>query len=232
MIDIGHDGTGFSFDCERPRHRVVVHPFRLANRPVTNAEWQAFIDDGGYRSPLLWLADGWATVQAGEWTQPLYWESNESAPATMSLHGVRPRDPSAPVCHVSYFEADAFANWAGKRLATEAEWEYAASGVSREGNFCDSGLLCPVSGGRPVRGPRQMFGDVWEWTRSPFSPYPGFRPATGPAAEYNGKFMVGNIVMRGGSCVTPSGHMRATSRNFFSPATRWQFSGVRLAEDM
>lgn len=230
-LEIGHSGADFAFDCEGPRHRVVRPACRLANRCVTNREWLDFMADGGYRAPLLWLSDGWTEVQRQGWTAPLYWWEEGGAYSTMTLHGAQPLEFDAPVTHVSYFEADAFASWAGKRLPTEYEWEAAAALEPCEGNFADSELLRAVPASGFGSGPQQLYGDVWEWTRSAFSPYPGFRPSAGAVGEYNGKFMSGQFVLRGGSCVTPANHIRATYRNFFRPDTRWQFSGVRLAED-
>ena len=230
--EIGHDGRGFAYDNEGPRHEVLIRPFRLADRPVTCGEWLAFIEDGGYARPELWLADGWATVQAEGWTAPLYWQRTEDGRIEiMTLHGPRPVEPAAPVAHVSFYEAEAFARWADKRLPTEAEWEVAAEGLRPEGQTAGSGVFAP----RPApagEGLRQMFGGVWEWTASPYVGYPGFRPPEGTVGEYNGKFMANQIVLRGGSCATPDGHVRASYRNFFYPHQRWQFSGLRLAEDL
>ncbi len=251
-VSIGHDADGFAYDCERPAHEVLLQPFAIASRPVTNGEWLDFIADGGYRDPLLWLSDGWDRVREEQWEAPLYWRQGDDGWTTMSLHGERALDPHAPVAHISYYEADAFARWAGKRLPTEFEWEAAARASLRDGHGASAGgpnaRACidqsPVAAGhfaddghflpRPAREPsplQQLFGDVWEWTSSSFAPYPGFRAAPGAAGEYNGKFMCGQYVLRGGSCATPRGHVRATYRNFFPPPARWQFSGVRLAED-
>lgn len=233
---VGHDGRGFAWDNEGPRHDALIHPFRLADRLVTNGEWLAFMEDGGYDNALLWLADGWATVKREGWDAPGYWENVEGAWLCMTLEGRLAPDPAAPVTHVSYFEADAFARWAGKRLPTEFEWEVAAAGTPIEGNDLASGALRPLPADAARAGdgrrPHQMFGDVWEWTQSAYLPYPGYTPPEGAIGEYNGKFMVSQQVLRGGSCVTPPGHVRTSYRNFFYPQQRWQFTGLRLAADL
>ena len=231
LFDIGFAGDGFAFDNELPRHPVYQRPFQLASRLVSCAEYLAFIDDGGYQRPELWLAAGWDTVKAEGWKAPLYWRQQNGAWQLYTMYGEQPLQGllQTPVCHVSYFEADAFANWAGKRLPTEAEWEIAAQALPVTGNLL-GGTMHPLAlGGAAAGGPAQMFGDVWEWTQSPYIGYPGFRPVPGALGEYNGKFMCNQMVLRGGSVVTPPSHIRATYRNFFSPATRWQFSGIRLA---
>jgi ergothioneine biosynthesis protein EgtB len=230
--EAGHPGDGFHWDNEAPRHKVLIHPFRLADRLVTNAEWLEFMRDDGYDNAALWLADGWTTLNREGWRAPNYWESRDGEWQQLSLRGLEPVDPSAPVCHVSYYEADAFARWAGKRLPTEFEWEIAAAGLPVAGNTLGSGELRPQAAPPRCDTPRQMFGDVWEWTQSAYLPYPGYRSPVGALGEYNGKFMVSQQVLRGASCVTPDGHSRATYRNFFYPQQRWQFMGLRLAEDV
>jgi ergothioneine biosynthesis protein EgtB len=229
LKQVGHAGGRFAFDCEGPSHRRLLEPFRFSSRPVSNADWIEFLEDGGYRQPLLWLSDGWRHVQEAGWTMPLYWKERGGGYASMTLSGMQALDPEAPVAHVSYFEADAFARWAGGRLPTEFEWEIATQGCSRAGHFADSRCYEPRRG--TGRGLQQLFGDTWEWTSSAFSPYPRFRACAGAVGEYNGKFMSGQMVLRGGSCVTPAGHIRETYRNFFPPEARWQFSGLRLARD-
>ncbi|MGE0629029.1 MAG: ergothioneine biosynthesis protein EgtB [Hyphomicrobiaceae bacterium] len=235
IVEIGAQGDGFHYDNEGPRHTALVQPFKLADRCVTNREWIEFIADGGYRDPLLWLADGWATVKREGWEAPGYWENVDGEWKQMTLDGLTPVEPRAPVCHVSYYEADAFARWCGKRLATEFEWEAAASAGRLCGtmNTLGSGALRPLpAGGEAIGdGLRQMQGDVWEWTASAYLPYPGYRPPAGAVGEYNGKFMVSQHVLRGASFATPDGHSRTTYRNFFYPHQRWQFAGLRLAED-
>lgn len=226
LIEIGHSGDGFAFDNEGPRHKVWVEPFRIANRLVTNGEWLAFVADGGYRRPSLWLSDGWAIVQREGWSAPLYWRETADGWWMFTLEGERPVDPASPVCHISYYEADAFARWAAARLPREAEWEAAA-----QGQF---DCLCESLHPRPAIGSAlaQLGGEVWQWTASPYTAYPGFRPADDPTGEYNGKFMSGQMVLRGGACITPAGHTRSTYRNFFPPAARWAFSGLRIASDV
>ena len=228
---IGHEGSGFAFDNETPRHRVFVEDFELATRPVTNAEFLAFVEDGGYEQPPLWLSDGWEAVTARGWHAPLYWERRDEAWTAFTLAGQRPLILEEPVCHVSYYEADAYARWAGARLPSEVEWECAAAAARAEGNFVESGCFHPAPTPEADGGPAGLFGDVWEWTRSAYAPYPGFQPLAGALGEYNGKFMSNQLVLRGGSCATPRSHIRASYRNFFYPDARWQFSGIRLARD-
>jgi ergothioneine biosynthesis protein EgtB len=230
VVEIGHAGDGFAFDCEEPRHRALLTPHAIADRTVTNGEWQAFIADGGYSTPRWWLADGWAWIQREAITAPLYWEERDGVWTRFGLDGRRPIDPAAPVTHVSFYEADAYAAWAGARLPTEFEWEAAAAAHDPAGgNLLDTaGATEP----RPATNGPAFFGDVWEWTGSAYRPYPGFAAAEGAVGEYNGKFMSGQFVLRGGSCATPRGHLRASYRNFFYPHQRWQFTGVRLARDV
>jgi ergothioneine biosynthesis protein EgtB len=232
MVSIGHAGSSFSFDNERPWHRAFVEPFALGSRLVTNGEFLEFIDDGGYRRAELWLAEGWDAVQSGGWTAPLYWRQEGDVWQAMTLGGCREVRRDEPVCHVSFYEADAFARWAGARLPSEIEWEVAAEGAGVEGNLLESGLLHPAPLSPSGSGSlAQLFGDVWEWTQSSYAPYPGFRPERGALGEYNAKFMCSQLVLRGGSCATPRSHLRPTYRNFFPPQARWQFSGLRLACD-
>ncbi|AYC33747.1 ergothioneine biosynthesis protein EgtB [Pseudomonas cavernae] len=231
LRQIGHAGDAFAFDCERPRHRVFVEAFRLASRPVSNGEYLAFIMDGGYARPELWLADGWTLINQLGWQAPLYWRHGDSGWEEITLGGRRPLDHHAPVCHLSFYEADAYATWAGMRLPTEAEWEVAAVDAPRQGNFYENDYLQPVAATAQAGALQQLFGDVWEWTASAYRPYPGFRPLAGSLGEYNGKFMSGQMVLRGGCCVTPGEHIRATYRNFFYPHMRWQFAGLRLATE-
>jgi ergothioneine biosynthesis protein EgtB len=252
---IGHEGDTFAFDNESPRHQTFLQPFRLASRLVTVGEYLEFVRDGGYSRPELWLSEGWDTINAQNWRAPLYWERREDEERRdgdwfqYTLDGERPLNPAEPVCHVSYFEADAYARWAGARLATEFEWEVAATQATpptqaalgwgtrsntqpaRTANLLDSNLLHPSPANDANDHPHQLFGDVWEWTASPYVGYPGFRPAAGAVGEYNGKFMCNQFVLRGGSCATPANHIRATYRNFFPATARWQFTGIRLAHD-
>ena len=229
---IGHGGDGFAYDNECPRHRVFLDAFQIADRLVTNREYLAFIADGGYSRPELWLDEGWATVHAGGWQAPLYWHRADEGWQIFTLAGLRPLDPDEPVCHVSFYEAHAFAWWAGYRLPAESEWETACGESPRDGNFVEAGRYHPASCARPADGTvRQGLGDAWEWTQSAYRPYPGYRAASGALGEYNGKFMCNQFVLRGGSCCTPLGHIRETYRNFFYASARWQFSGIRLAKD-
>lgn len=229
MVEVGASGGSYAFDCERPRHRALLHPHAIANRLVTNGEWQQFIDEDGYRDPRLWLSDGWDWVQANGIERPLYWHDEGTH---FTLAGRREIDRAAPVAQVSYYEADAFARWAGARLPTEFEWEamFAQTDPNLGHQLDSAGAVIPRPGGGPF-GPDSAFGNVWQWTMSAYLPYPGFTPEEGTVGEYNGKFMCGQFVLKGASCATPRGHSRATYRNFFPPAARWQFSGVRLARD-
>ncbi len=233
LVEVGNPFTGdFAYDNEGPRHRVFLAPYQLASRPVTNGEYLAFMADGGYRRADLWLSDGWQVVKSQGWRAPDHWHWRDDQWCHYTLGGLRPVDEAAPVCHVSYYEADAYARWAGKRLPSEAEWEVATAAYPVEGHFCATGWLQPVATptatGKPLR---QLYGDVWEWTQSPYIPYPGFRPANGALGEYNGKFMANQMVLRGGSCATAQDHIRLTYRNFFYLHERWQFTGFRLADD-
>lgn len=228
VTEIGHSGAGFAFDNESPRHRVFLEPFELASRAATNAEWLAFVEDGGYARPELWMAEAFDALRSQGWEGPHGWRRSDGERREFTLAGERALDPAQPVCHVSWYEADAFARWSAARLPTEAEWEHAAAGLAPAGNLGGAGAPHP----RPATagsGLRQVFGDVWEWTSSAYAPYPGYRPWEGEIGEYNGKFMVNQLVLRGGSCATPARHVRASYRNFFHPDARWQFSGVRLA---
>jgi len=248
LYDIGTAGGGFYFDNEAPRHQVFVRPFRLASRPATSGDYLAFMEDRGYSRAELWLSDGWKAVQTHHWSAPLYWEKLNGEWFQFTCSGPRKIDEAEPVCHVSYYEADAFARWAGARLPTEFEWEVAAAGLAIsphqaknapagdpviDGNLLEREKFHPQAAASAIEDgrPAQMFGDVWEWTASAYLPYPGYRPEAGALGEYNGKFMSGQMVLRGGSCATPASHIRATYRNFFPPETRWQFSGIRLADD-
>jgi ergothioneine biosynthesis protein EgtB len=226
VTEIGHEGEGFAFDNEKPRHQDLLHDHQIASRLVTNEEYLAFIDDDGYSRPELWLADGWSLIGREGWQHPLYWESIEGEWWQFTLSGMRTLEPHEPVCHLSYYEADAYARWSGKRLPTEAELETILTEVDVEGNLLNHNVLHPKSGSG------QWYGDVWEWTSSAYSPYPGFQPLEGSMGEYNGKFMCNQMVLRGGSCVTPQHHMRATYRNFYYPHDRWVFAGLRLAGDL
>ncbi len=228
LVEVGSDGAGFAFDNESPRHKVYLEPFHLASRLVTNGEYLQFMEDGGYTQAQHWLSDGWAAVKQRGWRSPLYWERRDDEWWQMTLSGLRPLSRDEPVCHVSFYEADAYARWAGRRLPTEMEWEMAAVRVPVAGNLYDGGNLHP----RPAQGDGtllQLYGDVWEWTQSPYTAYPGYRAPAGALGEYNGKFMCNQLVLRGGSCVTPDDHIRPTYRNFFFGPDRWQFTGIRLA---
>lgn len=226
---IGHDDACFAYDNELPRHKVYLVPYRLACRLVTNGEYLAFIDDDGYRRPELWLSDGWYAVKQEQWQDPLYWKQEGGDWMQFTLGGMRPMEMHEPVAHLSYYEAEAYARWSGNRLPTEQEWERAASQHSVSGNLRESGRLHPQV--MPDGGMRQLYGDLWEWTASPYTPYPGYQPTSGVLGEYNGKFMCNQMVLRGGSCISSADHLRASYRNFFYPNERWQFKGLRLAAD-
>jgi ergothioneine biosynthesis protein EgtB len=232
LVEVGHGGAGFAFDCEGPRHKALLHPHELGDRLVTNGEWLGFIEEGGYARPELWMADGWAWASANRIEAPLYWRKEEDGWSRFGLDGRRPVAPAEPVGHISWYEADAYARWAGARLPREDEWEAAAYGFDPAGGtqLDRAGPVRP----RPSSGTglRQIYGDLWEWTMSAFSPYPGYRPPQGTVGEYNGKFMCNQFVLRGGSCATPRGHLRSSYRNFFYPHQRWMFSGLRLARDL
>ena len=242
LQEMGHTGADFAFVNECPRHRVILNPFELASHPVTHGDFAAFIADGGYHTPRWWLSIGWEWVQSQRIEAPLYWQPAEQETngtsrttwRTFTLRGMVDIDPHTPICHVNYFEADAYARWAGARLPREAEWEFAAATLPVAGNFLDANALHPLAlrEETAIGAPAQMFGDVWEWTESAYLPYPGFSAPQGAVGEYNGKFMCNQFVLRGGSCVTPADHIRATYRNFFPPDARWQFSGLRLARDV
>jgi ergothioneine biosynthesis protein EgtB len=230
--EIGHDSPAFRYDNEGPRHKAYLHPYALADRLVTNAEYAAFIEDGGYERPDHWLSEGYATVQAEGWKAPLYWHRIDGQWHHFTLAGLRPIEPHEPVCHVSHFEADAYANWTGFRLPTEFEWEAAATQEPVAGNFVEEGRYHPAAAQASNGSLRQLFGDAWEWTRSAYLPYPGYRAEPGALGEYNGKFMSNQMVLRGGSCATSVSHIRASYRNFFPSAARWQFTGIRIAKDI
>jgi ergothioneine biosynthesis protein EgtB len=234
LVSVGHGGAGFAFDNESPRHRAFLEGYRLASRLVTNGEFLVFLDDGGYERPELWLSDGWAARQAHGWTAPLYWEKQADGWVASTLGGVRPVEPDEPVCHVSFYEADAFARWVGARLPTEVEWESAAAEVPVAGHFVEGAQYHPAAAAADDdRGPLfQLYGDVWQWTASPYVAYSGYVPPPGALGEYNGKFMCNQMVLRGASCATPRSHARLTYRNFFPPEARWQFTGIRLARDL
>ena len=234
LVEIGDDGkSDFAFDCETPRHKTILHPHALAHRPITNGEWISFMEDGGYADAAHWLSDGWAWVEAERIDAPLYWRRDGRGWTRFGLDGRKPVNPAAPVCHISLYEADAYARWAGARLPTEAEWESAALNIApTSGNQLDDAACPRPRAANGASALTQMFGDVWEWTGSAYRPHPGFRAAEGAVGEYNGKFMSGQFVLKGGSCATPRGHLRASYRNFFYPHQRWQFTGLRLAKDL
>jgi ergothioneine biosynthesis protein EgtB len=231
LFNIGNDGSGFGYDNEFPNHKIYLNPFKLGSRLITNGEYMEFMKAGGYETPEIWLSEGWATVETQGWSAPLYWEKRHGGWMHFTLTGLREVEPSEPVTHVSYFEADAYARWAGSRLPTEAEWEVAASNIEIEGNFVDNMNFHPSSINNNGGALKQMYGDVWEWTQSSYSAYPGYKTPPGALGEYNGKFMCNQMVLRGGSCATSKSHIRKTYRNFFPANARWQFMGIRLAKD-
>ena len=232
LLSFGHEGDGYAWDNEYPQHQTYLRPFKLANKVVTNGEWLTFMQDGGYREPNHWLADGWSIVQSEAWRCPLYWEGYDADWKEMTLEGLRPVEAAAPVCNVSYFEADAYARWSGHRLPTEFEWECASRCLQSDAAEYAQALKPAALNSENEGQPTQMYGAVWQWTQSAYAPYPGYKPPAGAIGEYNGKFMVSQQVLRGASCITPSGHSRATYRNFFYPQKRWQFAGLRLAADL
>ncbi len=231
LVQIGHQGASFCFDNETPQHKAWLEPFELASRPICNGEWMSFMADGGYERASLWLSDGWTWRRDHQIDAPLYWQCRDNEWLCYTAAGIRPVEPDQPVCHVSFYEAWAYAQWAGARLPTEQEWECAATDHPVSGHFSDRGIFQPLAAASAAAS-GQLFGDVWEWTASSYAPYPGFKPAAGAVGEYNGKFMANQMVLRGGSCATPAGHVRASYRNFFYPHSRWQFSGLRLARDL
>ena len=231
VVEIGHAGRLFAFDNERPRHKTFLQPFEIRNCLATNCEFLEFMNEDGYRRPELWLSLGWSTLREQQWAAPLYWIERDGSWHEFSLGGLRRLNLDEPVCHVSYFEADAFARWSGARLPTEAEWEHAASPLDRNGSFVESERYHPAAVNGET-GLAQMYGEVWQWTASPYAAYPGYAPLPGTLGEYNGKFMCNQYVLRGGSCASPASHLRATYRNFFPPDARWQFTGLRLARDI
>jgi len=232
IFEIGNDGSSFNYDNETPMHKEFINPFKIANRLVTNGEYIEFIEDGGYNNAPLWLSDGWATIETEGWKAPLYWEKKEGEWWNFTLNGFRKVNPAEPVTHISYYEADAFVSWKDGRLPTEAEWEVVAGDLQYKGNFVEELNFHPIALKSEDNGLNQMYGDVWEWTRSSYSPYPGYKALSGALGEYNGKFMSSQMVLRGGSCATSETHIRNTYRNFFPPHSRWQFMGIRLAKDI
>ncbi len=231
LFEVGYNESGFFYDNEKPRHKVYLNDFKMGDRLVTNGEYMEFINDGGYNNPLLWLSDGWAAAE-NNWSAPLYWELSDNEWHYFTLSGFKKINPNEPVAHISFYEADAYARWKGMRLPTEFEWEIASEGKKIRGNFADNGIFHPVPLNEESAASKQFFGDVWEWTSSPYSPYPGYKTPEGAIGEYNGKFMVNQFVLRGGSCAASVSHIRPTYRNFFYPHQRWQFMGLRLAKDV